>query len=109
MVTIDESAKNKIQELFLEEHNTELKGLRIFVEGGGCSGFKYGFVWEDSVNDDDFIFDINNEIKILVDSVSSQYLQGTVVKYTYDLIGEQFVIENPNVQSTCGCGSSFSV
>lgn len=109
MITIDDSAKSKIKELFLEEQNVNLKGLRIFVQGGGCSGFQYGFTWDDSLNEDDFVFDITDEIKLLVDSMSSQYLQGTVVKYKTDLSGEQFVMENPNVQTTCGCGSSFSV
>jgi iron-sulfur cluster insertion protein len=109
LITIDDSAKSKIKELFLEEQNVNLKGLRIFVQGGGCSGFQYGFTWDDSLNEDDFVFDITDEIKLLVDSMSSQYLQGTVVKYKTDLSGEQFVMENPNVQTTCGCGSSFSV
>jgi iron-sulfur cluster insertion protein len=109
MITIDESAKNKIKKLFLEEQNNNLKGLRIFVQGGGCSGFQYGFTWDDSVNEDDFVFDITDEIKLLVDSMSSQYLQGTIVKYKTDLMGEQFVMENPNVSTKCGCGSSFSV
>jgi iron-sulfur cluster insertion protein len=109
LITIDDSAKNKIKELFLEEQNVNLKGLRIFVQGGGCSGFQYGFTWDDSLNEDDFVFDITDKIKLLVDSMSSQYLQGTIVKYKTDLSGEQFVMENPNVQTTCGCGSSFSV
>ena len=109
MITIDDSAKSKIKELFLEEQNVNLKGLRIFVQGGGCSGFQYGFTWDDSLNEDDFVFDITDKIKLLVDSMSSQYLQGTIVKYKTDLSGEQFVMENPNVQTTCGCGSSFSV
>lgn len=109
MITIDDSAKSKIIELYEEEDDSELEGLRIFVQGGGCSGFQYGFTWEKEINDDDFIFDITENIKILMDSMSSQYLQGTVIKYVDDLTGQQFVMENPNAQTKCGCGSSFSV
>jgi iron-sulfur cluster insertion protein len=109
IITIDDSAKNKITELYEEENDPEVKGLRIFVQGGGCSGFQYGFTWDKEINEDDFVFDITNDVKLLVDTMSSQYLQGTTVKYKKELGGEQFVMENPNVTTKCGCGSSFGV
>lgn len=109
MITLDTTAINKITELYVEENNSEIKGLRIFVQGGGCSGFQYGFTWDTSINEDDFVFDVKDNIKLLVDGMSSQYLEGTTVKYKKGLGGESFVMENPNVTTKCGCGSSFGV
>jgi iron-sulfur cluster insertion protein len=103
MITITESAHSKILDLLAEENNPNLK-VRTFVQGGGCSGFSYGFTFDETVNEDDFEID-----KILVDAMSMQYLSGAVIDYKEELNGSQFVISNPNAQSTCGCGSSFSV
>lgn len=107
MITITESAKTKIQDLLLEEGNPDLF-LRTFVQGGGCSGMSYGFTFDEIMNEDDFEVPIEN-FKVLVDAMSMQYLQGATVDYKEDIQGSQFVITNPNAQSTCGCGSSFSV
>lgn len=107
MVEITDSAKEKIQDLLREENDPTLK-LRTFVQGGGCSGFQYGFTFDTDQNDDDWEFDIG-EHKMLVDSMSMQYLQGAVIDYKEDLMGASFSIKNPNAQTTCGCGSSFSV
>jgi iron-sulfur cluster insertion protein len=109
MISLDQSAINKISELYSEEKDDSIKGLRIFVQGGGCSGFQYGFTWDTNINEDDFTFEVKDNIKLIVDSMSSQYLQGTTVKYKKELGGEQFVMENPNVTTKCGCGSSFGV
>jgi iron-sulfur cluster insertion protein len=108
MVEITESAKLKIIDLLLEENNPKL-ALRTFVQGGGCSGFSYGFTFDDVKNEDDFEFPINEQYNVLVDAMSMQYLQGAKIDYKDELMGSQFVISNPNAQSTCGCGSSFSV
>ena len=107
MMTITESAKIKILDLLLEEGNPNLS-LRTFVQGGGCSGFSYGFTFDDATNEDDFEIPLE-KFKVLVDAMSMQYLQGASIDYKDDLSGSQFVITNPNAQSTCGCGSSFSV
>ena len=106
MITLTDSATDKIRDLIAEENNPDLK-LRIFVQGGGCSGMSYGFTFDEIVNEDDFDLDING-VHLLVDSMSSQYLQGANINYKEDLLGSQFAIENPNAQTTCGCGSSFS-
>jgi len=108
MVEITESAKSKIMDLLLEENNPKL-ALRTFVQGGGCSGFSYGFTFDEAKNEDDFEFPINEQYNVLVDAMSMQYLQGAVIDYKEEAMGSQFVISNPNAQSTCGCGSSFSV
>ena len=108
MVEITESAKSKIMDLLLEENNPKL-ALRTFVQGGGCSGFSYGFTFDEEKNEDDFEFPINEQYNVLVDAMSMQYLQGAKIDYKEELMGSQFVISNPNAQSTCGCGSSFSV
>lgn len=105
---VKEGAINKIKGLLIEESNKDIKGLRVFVKGGGCSGFEYGFTWDEVINDDDFVFE-QDGIKLMVDSMSSQYLIGAVIDYTRDLAGESFTIKNPAAKSTCGCGSSFSV
>ena len=107
MMTITESAKVKILDLLLEEGNPNLS-LRTFVQGGGCSGFSYGFTFDEVMNEDDFEIPLE-KFKVLVDAMSMQYLQGAEIDYQEDITGSQFVIKNPNAQSTCGCGSSFSV
>lgn len=106
MITITESAVEKIKDILAEENNPAVK-LRVFVQGGGCSGFSYGFTFDEEVNEDDFNIEING-IKVLVDSMSSTYLQGAAIDFKDELMGASFVINNPNAQSTCGCGSSFS-
>ena len=108
MVEITENAKTKILDLLKEENDPELK-LRTFVQGGGCSGFSYGFTFDNEQNDDDFEFPLNEEFKVVIDSMSMQYLQGAVIDYKEDVMGSNFSIKNPNTQTTCGCGSSFSV
>ena len=107
MIAITDSALEKISDLLAEENNPKIK-LRTFVEGGGCSGFNYGFTMDEEQNEDDFVIEKSGVI-ILVDSISMQYLQGASIDYKEDINGSQFVIGNPNAQSTCGCGSSFSV
>jgi len=106
-MTITESAKIKILDLLLEEGNPNLS-LRTFVQGGGCSGFSYGFTFDEITNEDDFEIPLG-KFKVLVDAMSMQYLEGASIDYKDDLTGSQFVINNPNAQSTCGCGSSFSI
>lgn len=102
-----DSAADKVAKLIDEEGNPDLK-LRVFVTGGGCSGFQYGFTFDETVNEDDSMLE-KNGVKLLVDSMSYQYLLGAEIDYKEDVEGAQFVIKNPNAQSTCGCGSSFSV
>lgn len=110
MITIEQSATDKILEMIEAENDPEIKGLRIFVEGGGCSGFQYGFTWDNEINEEDFSFDLEgSELKVLVDPMSAQYLQGSTIEYQKTLMAEQFAIRNPNAQTKCGCGSSFSV
>ncbi len=101
-----DSAANKVKSLIDEEGDSELK-LRVFVTGGGCSGFQYGFSFEDTVNEDDTIME-KNGVSLLIDPMSYQYLVGAEIDYKEDLEGAQFIIRNPNATSTCGCGSSFS-
>lgn len=101
-----DSAANKVKELIEEEGNPELK-LRVFVTGGGCSGFQYGFTFDEEVNEDDTTME-KNGVKLLIDPMSYQYLLGAEIDYSEGLEGSQFVIRNPNATSTCGCGSSFS-
>ncbi len=107
MLTITESAAGKIKEVVEEEGNLNLK-LRMFVQGGGCSGFQYGFTLDEITNEDDFSIE-SHGITVLVDSISVQYMNGAIVDFVDDINGSQFTIKNPNVQSTCGCGSSFSM
>ena len=102
-----DSAANKVRELIQEEGNAELK-LRVFVTGGGCSGFQYGFTFDEVANEDDAVME-KNCVTLLIDPMSYQYLVGAEIDYTEGLEGSQFVIKNPNATSTCGCGSSFSV
>ena len=107
MITLTDSAVVKLQDLLAEENNPNLK-LRVFVQGGGCSGFQYGFTLDETTNEDDFDIKVNG-VPVLVDSMSSQYLQDAMVDYREDNYGASFVINNPQAVSTCGCGSSFSV
>ena len=107
MITLTESAVAKIADILLEENNPQVK-LRTFVQGGGCSGFSYGFTLDEEQNEDDFVID-NNGVVVLIDSMSMQYLQGATIDYKEELMGSSFTINNPNAQTTCGCGSSFSV
>lgn len=102
-----DSAAQKVKELIDEEGNPSLK-LRVFVSGGGCSGFQYGFTFDEEVNEDDTALE-KNGVTLLIDSMSYQYLVGAEIDYTEGLEGSQFVIRNPNAVTTCGCGSSFSV
>ena len=101
-----DAAAAKVKTLIDEEGNTELK-LRVFVQGGGCSGFQYGFTFDEAVNEDDTAME-KNGVTLLIDSMSYQYLVGAEIDYKEDLEGSQFVIKNPNATTTCGCGSSFS-
>ena len=101
-----DSAADKVKQLVDEEGNPELK-LRVFVQGGGCSGFQYGFTFDEVVNEDDTQM-AKNGVTLLIDAMSLQYLGGAEIDYKEDLQGAQFVIKNPNATSTCGCGSSFS-
>jgi iron-sulfur cluster insertion protein len=107
MIEITATAIEKIKDILAEENNPKLK-VRMFVQGGGCSGFQYGFTLDEEVNDDDFTIENSNNL-LIVDGMSMQYLTGARVNYKDDLTGSQFVIENPNAETTCGCGSSFSV
>ena len=107
MITISASAKTKIKDLLYEESNPKL-ALRTFVQGGGCSGFSYGFTFDEGTNEDDFEIPLD-EFKVLVDAMSMQYLQGAEIDYKEELRGSSFVITNPNATTTCGCGSSFGV
>ena len=106
-VEITESAIAKVSELLAEENNPNLK-LRTFVQGGGCSGFQYGFTFDEEQNEDDFIIERPGMI-ILIDAMSMQYMIGATIDYKEELMGSSFTIKNPNAESTCGCGSSFSV
>ncbi len=108
MVEITEAAKQKVIDLLIDENTPGLM-LRTFVQGGGCSGFTYGFTFDNEKNEDDFEFPLDEKYKVVVDAMSMQYLTGAEIDYKEDLQGSQFVIKNPNAQSTCGCGSSFSV
>ncbi|CAH2803708.1 MAG: Iron-sulfur cluster insertion protein ErpA [uncultured Caballeronia sp.] len=100
------AAANKVKQLIDEEGNPELR-LRVFVQGGGCSGFQYGFMFDEAINEDDTVMD-KAGVQLLIDSMSYEYLVGAEIDYKDDLNGAQFVIKNPNATSTCGCGSSFS-
>ena len=101
-----DAAAAKVKNLIEEEGNADLK-LRVFVQGGGCSGFQYGFTFDEVVNEDDASME-KNGVTLLIDSMSYQYLVGAEIDYKEDLEGAQFVIKNPNATTTCGCGSSFS-
>lgn len=106
-----ENAAWKVYQLIQEEENPQLN-LRVFISGGGCSGFKYGFTFDEKINDDDLIIEKKiedaSQVKLLVDPFSLEYLRGAEIDYREGVEGAQFVIRNPNAQTTCGCGSSFS-
>lgn len=107
MIEITKSAIEKISDLLAEENNPNLK-LRTFVQGGGCSGFQYGFTFDEEKNEDDFEIQ-KPGCTVLIDAMSMQYLTGATIDYKEELMGSSFTIKNPNAQSTCGCGSSFTV
>ena len=104
---LETSAVAKLRELVAEEGNPNLM-LRVFVQGGGCSGMSYGFTFDEMQNEDDFDF-AYEDVRVVVDSMSMQYLQGASIYYKEDMMGASFVINNPQAQTTCGCGSSFSI
>lgn len=115
-INFTDSAAHKVGELIREEDNLALK-LRVYITGGGCSGFQYGFTFDEAQNDDDMVlakqveladFDMT-EVVLLIDAMSYQYLQGSEIDYQENLHGAQFVIRNPNAKTTCGCGSSFAI
>ncbi|GAW85208.1 iron-sulfur cluster insertion protein [Bathymodiolus platifrons methanotrophic gill symbiont] len=106
-IIFSDSAAKKVGSLIAEEGNDNLK-LRVYISGGGCSGFQYGFTFDEEVADDDTQVE-NGGVTVLVDAMSIQYLNGAEIDYKEDLSGAQFVIRNPNASTTCGCGSSFSV
>ena len=101
-----DAAAAKVKDLIVEEGNLQLK-LRVFVTGGGCSGFQYGFTFDEAVSEDDTSM-VKNGVTLLIDPMSYQYLVGAEIDYQEGIEGAQFVIKNPNATSTCGCGSSFS-
>ena len=107
MVTITEACAERVAELIIDEKNPNLK-LRVAVSGGGCSGFQYGFTFDEDIAEDDNVTEVNG-VTFLIDSMSMQYLDNATIDFKGDLSGAGFVIKNPGVTSTCGCGSSFSV
>ena len=106
MLTVTEAAQTKISDILLEENNPSMR-LRMYVQGGGCSGMSYGFTLDEVQNEDDFEIPMESS-SVLIDAMSMQYVSGATIDYKDDLSGSQFVIKNPNAQTTCGCGSSFS-
>lgn len=102
-----DAAASKVLTLVTEEENTALK-LRVYITGGGCSGFQYGFTFDESVNEGDFVIE-KQGVSMVIDPMSLQYLMGGTVDYTDGLSGSRFIVTNPNATTTCGCGSSFSV
>ncbi|KTC66170.1 chaperone involved in Fe-S cluster assembly and activation; hesB-like (plasmid) [Legionella adelaidensis] len=112
-INFTQSAADKVAALIAEEENPHLN-LRVYITGGGCSGFQYGFTFDDSIQEDDMIVEqqcsnSDNSVKLLIDSMSYQYLKNAEIDYVQGIQGEQFVIRNPNAKTTCGCGSSFSI
>ena len=106
-IVFTDAAASKVSELIAEEDNPNLK-LRVFISGGGCSGFQYGFTFDEDIEDGDSQVE-NQGVMLLVDPMSVQYLMGAEIDYKEDLQGAQFIIRNPNAQTTCGCGQSFTV
>ena len=106
-LTFTDAAAQKVESLISEEENPALK-LRVYITGGGCSGFQYGFTFDEKVNDGDLTVE-NSGVQLVIDPMSLQYLIGGTVDYTEGLEGSRFVVNNPNASSTCGCGSSFSI
>nr|WP_207904090.1 iron-sulfur cluster insertion protein ErpA [Bisgaardia hudsonensis] len=102
-----DAAANKVKSLITEEENADLK-LRVYITGGGCSGFQYGFTFDEKVNEDDLTIE-NAGVQLVIDPMSLQYLIGGTVDYTEGLEGSRFIVNNPNASTTCGCGSSFSI
>jgi iron-sulfur cluster insertion protein len=107
MVTVTDTAKKQALRL-MEDDGKDGFFIRVGVEGGGCSGFQYGFTFDEDKNEDDFDLEFDGVV-VLIDSISAQYLQGAKIEYTEDAMGATFAIKNPNAQTTCGCGSSFSI
>lgn len=106
-LTFTDAAANKVKSLISEEENDALK-LRVYITGGGCSGFQYGFTFDEKINDGDLTIE-NSGVQLVVDPMSLQYLIGASVDYIEGLEGSRFVVSNPNASSTCGCGSSFNI
>lgn len=106
-IVFTDAAASKVGELIQEEDNPELK-LRVFISGGGCSGFQYGFTFDENIEEGDSQV-INHGVTLVIDPMSVQYLMGAEIDYQEDLQGAQFIIRNPNAQTTCGCGQSFTV
>ena len=106
-IVFTDAAASKVGELIQEEDNPELK-LRVFISGGGCSGFQYGFTFDEKVEDGDSQVE-NGGVTLVIDPMSVQYLMGAEIDYKEDLQGSRFVVENPNAETTCGCGNSFSI
>jgi iron-sulfur cluster insertion protein len=106
-ITITQTAQDKIADLLAEENNPNLK-LRTFVQGGGCSGFQYGFTFDEDQTEEDFLVE-SGPVRVLIDAMSYQYMVGATIDYKEDLHGSSFSIKNPQASSTCGCGSSFSI
>lgn len=107
MITFSDAAALKVKTLIEEEQNPALK-LRVYITGGGCSGFQYGFTFDETIKSDDFVVE-NQGVQLLVDAMSFQYLRNAEIDYREDINGAQFIIRNPNAKTTCGCGSSFDV
>ena len=106
-MNLQPAAIDKLKELVAEEGNPDLM-LRVFVQGGGCSGFSYGFTFDEAQNEDDFDF-VYDSVKVVVDAMSMQYVQNAEIRFDDSDMGSSFVINNPQAQTTCGCGSSFSI
>ena len=107
MITVTENAQKRIVDLLIDENNPNVF-LRTFVQGGGCSGFQYGFTFDEIKNDDDFEIPVN-DFRLVIDAMSMQYLEGSTIDYKEELMESRFVIQNPNSTGSCGCGSSFSI
>lgn len=108
MVKVTDNAFNKIKNLIIEEKNNDILALRMLVKGGGCSGFQYVFTFDDKQEEDDLVIEKDNA-KVFVDSISAQYLMSATLDYKEEKFNSQFTITNPEVKSTCGCGSSFNI
>ena len=106
-LSISEAAVNRINQLLASKENPDLM-LRVYIQGGGCSGFQYGFQFDESAQEDDIAIE-KSGIRVLVDMLSLQYLGGAEIDFKDDLMGSRFLVNNPNASTTCGCGSSFSI
>ena len=110
-ISLTDTALARVEQLIIQKNNDNLK-LRVYIVGGGCSGFQYGFSFDEAVNPDDFVVEkkaSDKMVTVLVDALSLQYLEGAVVDFRENLQGSRFIVENPNAETTCGCGSSFSL